>query len=131
MFLSLKQVVFKEIHMEVDIRENKELELENKFSFDVNYNNDNSLCIAHLRQEVASKNNTKEFNIIVDALGNFICEGIETEVDKKGAHIQSYLLLFPYVQNMIAQLANHAGLPPFMIDMAKMRIEDVILESKQ
>ena len=131
MFLSLKQIVFKEIHMEVDIIENKELELESKFLFNVNYNDDNSSCIARLRQEVVSKKNTKEFNITVEALGNFNCEGIETGDDKKRAHVHSYILVFPYVQNMIAQLANHAGLPPFMVDMAKMREEDVILELKQ
>lgn len=129
MFLNLKQQVFKEIHMEVDIRENKELELESKFSFNVNYNEDNSSCIARLRQEVKSKRDAKEFSILVEGLGHFICEGIETDDDKKSAHVQAYMLLFPYVQNMVAQLARNAGLPPFMVDMANLRTEDVILGS--
>lgn len=130
MFLALKQQIFKKIHMEVDIKENKDLELESRFSFQINYNEDNSTCIAHLHQEVRNRGTSNEFSVLVEGLGYFLCEGIETDDDKRNAHVQAYMLLFPYVQNMIAQLSKDAGLPPFMIDMAKMKPEDVELGTK-
>lgn len=124
-FLSLNHQLFKAIHLEVDIKENTQLELESSFSFNVNYNEDNSLCVACLHQELKCKNSPQLFSAIVECVGHFTCEGIESEEDKKQAHIQAYALLFPYVQSKIASLTKDAGGPPIMVDMAKMRVEDV------
>ncbi|MBR2490791.1 MAG: protein-export chaperone SecB [Ruminiclostridium sp.] len=124
-YLSLKQQVFKEILLSVDVKEDATLELESTFSFNVSYNEDNSLCIAKLRQEVRSNSASQLFNIVVEGIGHFVCEGINTDEDKKQAHVNAYALLFPYVQSKIADLSRDAGAQAVMIDMAKMRIEDV------
>ena len=127
-FIKLKQQAYKEIAMKIDLKENEELELESKFSFNVNYNEDNSMCAACLRQEITQKDNTEKFNILVESLGSFECDGIKTDEDKKAAHIQAYTLLFPYVQNMIAQLTVAAGLPPLMVEMEQLKTDKVIVQ---
>lgn len=119
-YLSLQRKNFTAIQMKVDLKSDTEIELESTFSFNVNYNDNNSGCIAELKQKVLQKSNTDQFNIIVDCRGQFVCEGIVSDETKKEAHVMAYTLLFPYVQNMIASLVMEAGLPPLMLDMAKM-----------
>lgn len=130
-YMSLKHQVFKEVHMKIDIKEESQLEIESTFSFNVNYNEDYSSCIASLRQEVKLKNNPSKFSIVVEGLGHYSCEGILNEQDKKMAHIESYTLLFPYIQNMVAKLALCAGLPPLMIERAKLKPEDIKFDNAQ
>lgn len=130
-YLSLQQQIFNEIHMKIDMKEKTQIEIESRFSFSVSYNEDNSACIAVLRQEVREKNDPSQFNVVVESQGHYICEGISNDDEKKIAHVQSYCLLFPYVQNMIARLVSSAGLPPLMIKMEKMTSDNIKLESKQ
>lgn len=126
--LSLKKQFFKEIYMERNAEENKQLNLESTFSFSVSYNDDNSFCVGTLRQEIKSKQDAKEFHIVVEGLGYFDCEGIKEDEDKKQAHVQSYTLLFPYIQNMIAELSRQAGLLPIIVNMVQMQVDDVIVK---
>lgn len=124
-YLSLQQKSFREIQMKINIKERPQIEVETNYSFSVEYGQDNSSCIAHLRQNVRSKEDSSIFSIVVECSGNFSCEGITDDDDKKIAHIQSYILLFPYVQDMIATLTASAGLAPMMIKMDKMEPENV------
>lgn len=128
-YLSLKQPKFKKIHMEIDVENKSQLDIEVTFSFKVKHSEDNSSCIAYLHQDLKEKNIPSQFNISVELLGYFSCDGIVTDYDKKISHIQSYILLFPYMQNMIAQLTSSAGMPPLMIEMIKMNPDDIIEEN--
>ena len=116
--------------MKVDLKADTEIELESTFSFNVNYNDDNSGCIAEISQIVRQKSNPDEFNIVVEGKGQFICEGILSDETKKEAHVMAYTLLFPYIQNMIARLVVDAGLPPLMLEMAKMSPDDIEIAHK-
>ena len=70
-------------------------------------------------------------NIVVECVGWFAYEGILNDEDRKVAHAQAYMLLFPYVQNEIAQLVMSAGLPPLMIRMGKIDMESVKIEGEK
>lgn len=126
-YLNLKKQFFKEITLKVDIKENTELELESTFSFNVNYNEDNTSCVACLKQELHCRSVPEAFNIVVESLGQFSCEGIDSEDEKKQAHVQAYAMLFPYVQSKIASLTKDAGGDPIMIEMARINPENVVL----
>lgn len=127
-FLNLKQQVFKELNMVMTVEKNTEMQIDSRFSFNVQYADKNEFCVATLRQELVYRDDPNKFHIIVESIGNFACEGISSENDKKQAHIQAYTLLFPYVQNMVGQLAISAGLPRLMIEMVKMKAEDVNIQ---
>lgn len=124
-YLTLQHQNFTNIQMKVDLKSDAEIELESNFLFNVNYNDDNSGCIAELKQTVRHKSNPDDFNIAVACKGHFACEGIASDEEKKEAHIIAYTLLFPYVQNLIAHLVMEAGLPPLMLRMAMMKAEEV------
>lgn len=116
------------LHLNVDIKENQTLELENRFNFNVTYSDDNSKCKAVLNTEVRSRDNPDTLFITVEIEGLFTCENIDDEDAKKQAHVLAYTLLFPYAQYMVANLATSAGLPPIMIEMAKMDSKDIIIK---
>lgn len=128
-FLNLYEQSFKEISMKIDLGDEEQIDVESTFSFGVKYDETDSFCMASLRQEVQLKNDPTKFSIVVEGVGQFSCEGILTDEDKKTAHIHAYTLLFPYVQHMVAQMTASAGLPPLMLKMDCMKAEDVNIES--
>ncbi len=130
-YLNLQHQVFKEIHLSVNIQKGMKLEVESTFSFNVNYVEKDTKCIACLKQEIKEKTDSSKFSVSVEGIGIFACEDINSPEDKKQAHIQSYNLLFPYVQNMISSLTISAGLPPLMIKMANMKVEDISIEENK
>lgn len=130
-YLSLDRQTFKEVQMQIEIKEDTQIEVMTRYSFDVRYSDDNSSCLAHLRQEAKSKDDSSKFYILVDGLGQFSCEGITSDEDKKIAHVQAYTLLFPYIQKMVETMASSAGSSPLMIKMAKMSPEDVVFEGQE
>ncbi len=128
-YLTLQHQNFRNIQMNIDIQENSEIEIESTFSFNISYNEDNTACIAEIKQELQHKSKPEELSIVITGKAHFACEGISTDADKKEAHVKAYTLLFPYVQGIIARLTVEAGLPPLMIGMAKLSAENVELAS--
>lgn len=126
-YLTLQHQHFKNIQMSVDIKENSEIELDSTFSFNISYNEDNTACIAELKQVLQHKVDPREMSIVVEGNAHFICEGIDSDDAKKEAHIIAYTQFFPYVQNLIARLTMDAGLPPLMINSVRMRVDEVAI----
>lgn len=125
--LNLERWMFKDIQLHIDMEENMEVELESEFSMNLNYNEDNTICIAEIIQEVAYKKKPSVFQIKIIGVGHFSCEGLNSDEDKKQAHVIAYNFLFPYVQSMISNLTVNAGFPPLMIRRAKMDPKDIKL----
>lgn len=128
-YLTLQRQNFNNIQLKIDLKENSEIEIESTFSFNVNYNEDNSACIAELKQMLRHKADPEQLSILAEVRGQFACEGIVSDETKKEAHVMAYTLLFPYVQNIVARLTVDAGLPPLMISLAKMNPNNVKLSS--
>ena len=125
--LNLIRQQLKTVELVCNIAQNKQLKIENTFSFHVAYANENRNCRAHLQQCALSKENTDEFRITVDVFGYFACFGIDTPEDKKQAHIQAYEQLFPYAQSLISFLAANAGVPSFVIPQTVMDPNRIIV----
>lgn len=119
MYLQLITQRSVKLELTINIENEQTLEIENRFDFNVLYSDDNKKCKAVLNCEIRCKDNPDILHISAKNEGVFNCEGIEDEDDKKQAHVLAYTLLFPYVQNTISQLSVSAGLPPIMIEMAK------------
>ena len=130
-YLTLQNQSFRNIQMKVDLKENTEIEIESKFSFNINYNEDDTVCIAEIKQILQHKTDPEQLEIIVEGSGQFTCEGIVSDETKREAHIMAYTLLFPYVQHLIARLTVDAGLPPLMISMTKMDPQQVNIGSNK
>lgn len=109
-----------------------QLQLENNFSFSVNYTQDNRRCLAKLYQCVKDKTDTPDhrFFVSVELVGVFDIEGEPTDEDKKDFHVQCYQQLFPYAEMMVKQVCAAGGMPNFRLLRQKMRRDNVILNKK-
>ncbi len=129
-FLKLQQQAFRKVDMVVNIGAQSDMELESSFSFSMDYNEDNSQCAARLNYDIHLKEAPEKLKVIVECLGVYACQGIETEADKKQAHVQAYNLLFPYVQGMIAHMMVSAGMPALMVEMMQLDPGDIVINGQ-
>ena len=104
-----------------------QIQLENNFSFSVNYNQDNTRCMASLYQCVKDKSNTPDhrFFVSVELAGVFEVEGEITDEDKRAFHVQCYQQLFPYAEMMAKQVCAAGGMPSFVLLRQKMNKDRV------
>ena len=123
--LQLQKVIYKKVNSFFEINKNVELSVQNTFSMNVSYTEDNKTCFATLTNKTYAPENPDVFNIDLELIGIFNCQGIESNEDKQEAHVQIYKFLFPYTQSMIADLSAKAGLPPLMIEMVKLDLSEV------
>ncbi len=110
-----------------------QVQLENNFSFSVNYTQDNTRCVAKLYQCVKDKSDGPDhkFFISVDIVGVFDIVGPITDEDKKDFHVQCYNQLFPYADVLAKQVCASGGMPNFLLLRQKMTRDNVILNKKE
>lgn len=110
-----------------------QVNLENNFSFSVNYAPDNTRCMAKLYQCVKDKTDGADhkFFVSVDLVGIFAVEGEITDEDKKDFHVQCYNQLFPYAEMLAKQTCSAGGMPNFTLLRQKMSRDSVMLNRKQ
>ena len=110
-----------------------QVQLENNFSFSVNYTQDNTRCIAKLYQCVKDKSDGPDhkFFVSVDLAGIFAIEGALTDEDKKDFHVRCYQQLFPYAETLAKQTCAMGGMPNFVLPRQKMNRDSVVVNKKQ
>lgn len=128
MFIDLKHQTLKELNFSVNVPDNDEIHLESQYSFNTDYDEDRTHCVATLILETHDIQKNNKFNISIKLVGFFECEGVSDNRTKQEAHIQAYTLLFPYAQSIIANLTMNAGLPPLMIPRDNIAIDNVSVQ---
>jgi len=110
-----------------------QINLENNFSFSVNYTPDNTRCMAKLYQCVKDKTDGPDhkFFVSVDLAGIFTIEGVVTEEDKKDFHVQCYNQLYPYAELLTKQICAAGGMPNFALIRQKMNRDSVVINRKE
>jgi len=106
-----------------------QVNLENNFSFSVNYTPDNTRCVAKLYQCVKDKTEGPDhkFFVSVDLVGVFHVEGTITDEDKKDFHCQCYNQLFPYAEMLAKQTCAAGGMTNFALLRQKMSRDSVVV----
>ena len=123
--LQLQKVVYKKINSFFEINKSIELQVQSTFSLNIEYDDSNKACFATLKNETFAPEHPDIFNIDIEIIGIFKCDGITDDEDKKIAHTEIYNYLFPYVQLMISDLSIKAGLPPLMVERANQMPDEV------
>lgn len=110
-----------------------QVQLENSFSFSVNYTQDNRRCMAKLYQCVKDKTDTPDhrFFVSVELVGIFDIDGPITDEDKKDFHVLCYQQLFPYAEVMVKQVCAAGGMPNFHLLRQKLNRDNVMLNKKE
>lgn len=106
-----------------------QIPLENSFSFSVNYNQDNSRCVAKLYQCVKDKTDSPDhrFFVSVEIAGFFEVTGPITDEDKRDFHVMCYQQLFPYGELLVKQVCAAGGMPGFVLLRQKMTRDNVMV----
>ncbi len=119
-----------ELHYNNAIEKPGQFQIENSFSFHVEYNRENSRCVAKLYQSAREKSEDSRFFISVDMIGVFELEDVSTPEDKKEIHVQCYYQLFPYAQQLVSQLCAGSGLANFKLRRSKMSPDNVTMNTR-
>lgn len=106
-----------------------QIPLENSFSFSVNYNQDNSRCMAKLYQCVKDKTDGPDhrFFVSVEMAGFFEVAGPITDEDKRDFHVMCYQQLFPYAEMLTKQVCAAGGMSGFVLLRRKMTRDNVMI----
>ncbi len=106
-----------------------QIQLENNFSFSVNYNQDNTRCMAKLYQCVKDKTDSPDHRFFVSAeiIGIFEVSGPLTDEDKRDFHVMCYQQLFPYAEMLVKQVCAAGGMPSFLLLRQKMTRDNVVV----
>lgn len=110
-----------------------QVQLENNFSYSVDYAPDNRKCVAKLYQCVKDKSDDQnhKFFISLELVGLFEITGEVSDEDKKDLHVQTYQQLFPYAELLARQTCAAGGMPSFALLRQKMSREQVSVNKKQ
>jgi len=110
-----------------------QVQLENNFTFSVNFAKDETRCVAKLYQCVKDKTQDANHNffISVEMTGVFAVEGPVTEEDKKEIHVSCYQQLFPYAEMAARQTCAMGGMPNFQLLRQKMDRSNVMVNRKE
>ena len=123
--LKLERIFYPEIHSSVNIQEEGSMEIENRFSLNVNFDNKNQKCISTFEIQSVCKSHEDWFNVRVKIVGIFSCEKVDSDEDRKQIHTESYDTLFPYAQSVISELTTKAGMIPLILEKAPINFGEV------
>lgn len=121
----------RELHLRNDIRKMGQLQLGSNFDFSVKYAPNNQNCVATIYQSFEDKSEEHAFSVSVTLEGVFSCEGVNTNEDKKTAHLAAYEALFPYLQSVVGQIFTSTGIPGFMVKKMQLDQNKVVVAQKR
>ena len=88
-----------------------QITLENKYSFNVKYTDDNK-CIGNFFVEVYDKNNKTDFfaSTRITAFCSY-----KNEMEKDAIHREAFRQVFPYAKSIITTITANGGVPPIIL----------------
>lgn len=114
--------------LNIDPNQNKHYELQVRSEYNMNFGNDNSHAIAHLKQFIEITNNPELFSLTITCDGIVQTDSFESEDEKKHLHVQGYYLLFPIVASLINHIFVSAGLPSLVLSPNAMDESSVTIQ---
>lgn len=123
--LQLERVIYPQVHSSIKLQEGSSMELENRFSLNVNFDDKSKKCIATFDVQSVCTAHTDWFDVSVQIVGFFSFDKIDTDDDRKQAHNEVYGILFTYAQSMVSELTAKAGIVPLMLEKASMDFDEV------
>lgn len=128
--LQLERVFCPRVDSRISIKEPSIIEIENSFSLSAIFNQLEKKCVSTFDVHSICNNHPDWFDVKVQIVGVFSCaDTVDTDDNKKRMHAESYDILFPYVQSIIAELSTKAGIPPLILEKNPIDFEKVVLQN--
>ncbi len=119
--LILKAYKISNIQFKNTLTNGTKLELNNKYSYNVKYSQ-NNICEGFLNVEIKDKNGNENFIINLTVQGIFQFDGSSS---REELHVASFKELFPYARIIIQNLTVTAGMPPINIPPIDMESQEI------
>lgn len=104
------------ISFENNVEDGAELELQNKFQYNVNYADEENRCIGMLNFRVIDSE-LQGFEIKVDMVAQF---SYDDDDEKADIHTESFAQIFPFLRQIICNITVSGGMPPLMIPIIRL-----------
>ena len=104
------------ISFENNVEDGAELELQNKFQYNVNYADEENRCIGMLNFRVIDSE-LQGFEIKVDMVAEFSYDDDDKKAD---IHTESFAQIFPFLRQIICNITVSGGMPPLMIPFIRL-----------
>lgn len=119
--LVLKAYKISNIQFKNTLANGTKLELNNKYSYNVKYGQ-NNMCEGFLNVEIKDKNGNENFIINLTVQGIF---QFDSSASREELHVASFKELFPYARIIIQNLTVTAGMPPINIPPIDMESQEI------
>lgn len=119
--LALKAYKISHIQFKNTLLNGTKLELNNKYSYNVKYGQ-NNVCEGFLKVEIKDKNGNENFLIDLTVQGIFQSDG---SMSREELHVATFRELFPYARIIISNLTVTAGMPPINIPPIDMESQEI------
>ncbi|MBQ9161806.1 MAG: protein-export chaperone SecB [Clostridia bacterium] len=104
-------------------RQNGKMQLENKYSYNVKYA-DNNTCLGELSVSVSDRADPDVFFVRFTIMGFFKLTDAGVN-DKYAVHYESYRTLFAYAQAAMTQLTALSGIAPIILPEIDIEKQDI------
>lgn len=111
--VQLKHYRINSLQMNNPPRQNVKMHLENKYSYNVKYSNNNT-CLGELSVSISDKDAPDMFSVKFVIAGVF---GVEPSAlnDKYSVHYETFRTLFAYAQASLTQISALSGIAPIIM----------------
>ena len=109
------------LHMENTVANGTELQLQNQVKYNVNYMDDVHKCVGILSFRITD-GNMNPFEVQIDMVAEFTYDEGD---DKADIHTQSFDQIYPFLRQIVSQMAGHCGVPGLMIPIMRLNKDTV------
>lgn len=109
-YVELACYKIKKLNMQNKIIDTQEIVGYNKDHISVEFNEDHTMAIATLVEEIGLEDDPSKFYIKLILEGVFSLEGVRTKAQKEKVHRRCYDDLFPLAEQIIRFLTIHSGM---------------------
>ena len=112
------------LHMENTVANGTELQLQNQVKYNVNYMDDVHKCVGILSFRITD-GNMNPFEVQIDMVAEFTYDEGD---DKADIHTQSFDQIYPFLRQIVSQMAGHCGVPGLMIPIMRLNKDTVTVQ---
>lgn len=125
--VELKGYKVNRLEIENKAKPGTQLKLQNQLKYNVNYLDDNKMCIGMLELRIMDAD-LNPFEIKIEMVAEF---SYGTEDDKTDIHTASFDQLFPFVRQIVNTVTSFTGMPGLMIPIMKLNKETVRVNRRE
>jgi len=125
--VQLKGYRVNKLELENKVQNGTQLKLNNQTKYNVNYIDDDHVCIGNLEFRIVDENQNP-FEVRIELVAQFSYEDGD---DKAEIHTQSFDQIFPFVRQIVHTATSYTGMPGLMIPLMRLNPDTVRVNDRK